>query len=410
LVSTSPDPVWNASDLSATSADPAILDLAEVMVENALGVMPVPLGIAQGFLIDGVQRAIPLATEEPSVIAAASFAGSLIARHGGITTSTAEPLMTGQIYLEPGNLPGPEVTQVLLQQREGVPVLLSSILQPMAARGGGYRGLEAEWLEDLGMVRVHFHLDVRDAMGANLINTCAEALRPWLEELSGGSVIMAILTNQALGRLTRARFSLPFSALKRGTFSGPQMAQRMVRGYDIARLDPARAVTHNKGIMNGISSLALATANDTRGIEAAAHAYAARNGRYTSLTRYWIEEERLYGAIEVPLPFAVVGGGVGFHPAAQAALKVLGHPSATELSAIAAALGLAQNYAALAALTGEGIQSGHMRLHGGRLAYSAGARGDEISRLQTLLSRDGTFNIPTARRLLEELRWEKEES
>ncbi len=427
---------WDAQDLVATSADPSMLDLADVMVENAVGIMPVPLGIAQGFLIDEERLNIPLAVEEPSVIAAASYSANLIARHGGFTTETIEPVMTGQVYVDfpeissgfttpsgtkPGSLPtsGAEIQKspeqplpdairlalsALETHAENLKVLLDPILEPMEKRGGGFRGFQFTWNQALGMIRIHFFLNVQDAMGANLINTCAEALRTEVERLTGGSVLMGILSNGSEGRLTKARFSLPFSALKRGQFSGIELAHRIVRGFDIARLDPARAVTHNKGIMNGITSLALATANDTRGIEAAAHAWAARSGQYTSLSRYWIQDEQLNGELELPLAFATVGGGVGFHPAARANLKLLNNPSAVRLGAIAAALGLAQNFAALSALTGEGIQSGHMRLHAGRLAYSAGARGDEIPRLQALLVQEGRFNIPTARDLLTAMR------
>jgi len=274
----------------------------------------------------------------------------------------------------------------------------------MEKRGGGYRGMEVTYLESLEVLRLHFHLDVRDAMGANIINTCAEALRPLVENLTGGRVILAILSNQALGRLTKARFSLPFSALRRGQWAGKELAERIVLATEIANQDPARAVTHNKGIMNGISSLALATANDTRGIEAAVHSWAARSGSYGSVTQYWIQDELLVGELEAPLPFAVVGGGVSFHPAAQANLQLLGNPSAVQLSRIAAALGLAQNFAALSALTGEGIQQGHMRLHAGRLAYKAGARGEEISQIQSQMSSQGVYNIEKALELLEALR------
>jgi hydroxymethylglutaryl-CoA reductase len=262
----------------------------------------------------------------------------------------------------------------------------------------------AAWLPESETLRVHFHLDVRDAMGANLVNTCAEALKPEIARITRGDILMAILTNRADQRLAGARFILPLHALTRGDYKGMALAQRIVQATKVADTDPARAVTHNKGIMNGISALTLATANDTRGIEAAAHAWAARDGHYRSLTSYRIEHEALVGEIELPLPLATVGGGVGFHPAARAALKIMGNPDAQGLARFAAALGLAQNFAAITALTGEGIQAGHMRLHAGRLAFAVGARGSEIPELQRRIAKEGVFNRPTAEAILSEIR------
>jgi hydroxymethylglutaryl-CoA reductase len=217
-------------------------------------------------------------------------------------------------------------------------------------------------------------------MGANLLNTAAEELRPLLEEITGGQVLMAILSNRSWDRTASARLEIPLTALGRPGFNGEETARRIVRASRIAREDPDRAVTHNKGIMNGISALALATSNDTRAIEAAAHAYAGRYGPYHGLTEYWIENEKLHGSLEMPLPFAVTGGAISFHPVARWALNLLGNPDAPSLSRIAAALGLAQNLAALRALVCEGIQNGHMSLHARRLAYDAGARGEELSK------------------------------
>lgn len=404
ILTQDPSRPLNSESLEAIGGSPDLLDLAAIMVENAIGLFPSPLGIAQGFIIDGLEYAIPLAVEEPSVVAAASYAAGLVGKHGGFTTESGEPIMTGQVYTQ---IPDSLAHQAKARLEQGEEALLAVIkphIRGMERRGGGYRGMEVQYLESLQVLRLHFHLDVRDAMGANIINTCAEALRPLVEEMTGGKVILAILSNQALGRITKARFSIPFSALRRGSWAGKELAERIVLAGEIAQQDPARAVTHNKGVMNGITSLALATANDTRGIEAGVHSWAARSGSYGSITRYWILEDRLWGELEAPLPFAVVGGGVSFHPAAQACLQILGNPSAVQLSKIAAALGLAQNLAALMALTGEGIQQGHMRLHAGRLAYKAGARGEEISLIQTHMSSQGVYNLEKAQELLQALR------
>jgi hydroxymethylglutaryl-CoA reductase len=394
----------NTQSLESITPNSDLLDLADIMVENAIGMFPSPLGIAQGFFIDGREYAIPLAVEEPSVIAAASYAAGLVSKHGGFTTQAGEPLMTGQVYTQVPLEQAAQAKTNLEQQEQGIVSVIKPNIAGMERRGGGYRGMDVEYLESLQVLRLHFHLDVRDAMGANIINTCAEALRPLVEQVTGGKVILAILSNQAIGRVTKARFSIPYSALRRGSWAGKALAERIVLAGEIAHRDPARAVTHNKGVMNGITSLALATANDTRGIEAAVHSWAARSGSYGSITRYGIDQDQLWGEFEAPLPFAVVGGGVSFHPAAQVALQILGNPSAIQLSRIAAALGLAQNLAALMALTGEGIQHGHMRLHAGRLAYKAGARGEEISTIQTQMSSQGVYNIEKAQELLEAIR------
>lgn len=390
-------------DLAALGTDEEFLQISQVMVENAIGLIQVPLGIATGFLIDSREYRIPLATEEPSVIAAASYAASLISRHGGFTTESEGTSIGAQVYLE---IPDPHGHEAALRAIEAGKGPLSRLLDPILARmtlrGGGLRGISCQWIHELSLIRVDLEVDVRDAMGANLVNSCAEALRPMLEELSKGKVIMAILSNEAHGRLCRASFSLPLGALGRAGLEGKEVARRICLASEIAKQDHSRAVTHNKGIMNGISALALATMNDTRGIEAAAHAWAARSGSYSSLSSYYIEEGRieetptketptkeasigkaptgpvLRGLFEAPLPFAVLGGAVDFHPGSRAALKILGRPDASSLSRIAAALGLAQNFAAVWALVSEGIQPGHMALHAKRLAYAAGARGKEL--------------------------------
>jgi len=366
------------SDFSFTGSDGDMLDLAEVMVEQAVGYIGIPLGIAGPILIDGREVLIPMATEEPSVIAAASFAGNLVSRHGGITTRASDPVMVAQIFLEDiGNL-GAAGVDAVLKSREIIRERLKPILVSMEKRGGGWRNMDARWIAPSRTLAVNLRIDVRDAMGANLLNSAAEEVGPLLEEITGGRVLMAILSNRSWDRTASARLSIPVEELGRNGFDGAETARRIVRAAKVAREDPDRAVTHNKGIMNGISALALATGNDTRAIEAAAHAYAGRYGPYHGLSEYWMDNGMIHGSIEMPLPFAVTGGAVGFHPVTRWSLQQLGNPDAPGLSRIAAALGLAQNLAALRALVSEGIQSGHMALHARRLAFDAGARRDDI--------------------------------
>jgi hydroxymethylglutaryl-CoA reductase len=386
------------------SATPPLLSLADVMVESAVGCIPVPLGIADGFLIDGEEVAVPMAVEEPSVIAAASFAAWLVRAGGGFTTWASAPLMTAQVFLE-------GVTAAGERKLAACGARLQSVLAPMLAslekRGGGFRELRVSRLPGSGTVRADLVIDVRDAMGANRLNTAAERARPLLENESGGRVLMAILTNAAQDRLAGARFSLRVDRLAvrlPPNMDGAEAARRVARASALAQEDPSRAVTHNKGIMNGISSLALATMNDTRAVEAAAHAWAARGGQYRGLSTYAVEGDALSGELELPLALAAAGGSVDFHPAGRASLAVLGAPDAPRLSRIAAALGLAQNFAALLALVTTGIQAGHMRYHAARLAYRAGARGQEARRLAASLEAAETADIEAARAGLAKLR------
>lgn len=396
-----------ADELHASNPGGELIDLADVMVESAVGVMPIPLGIASGILIDEVVTHIPMAVEEPSVVAAATYAGQLVSRAGGgFTTTSTGQIMTAQIAIDDVQ-PGAEKA-VRNAERDLHRVLLP-ILEPMTRRGGGYRGIDVSPLAKTGLLVVYIHVDTCDAMGANIINTAAEALRRPLEQITGGTVLMAILTNAAPRRRARATFSIPVSRLGRGNFDGPTMARRIVRANEFANADRLRAVTHNKGIMNGITALALATSNDTRAIEASAHAHAVRDGAYRALTDYRIRNDRLEGSLELPLAIGVVGGAVGFHPVSSFALKVLFldtpfEPSAARLARIAVALGLAQNLAAVMALVGEGIQHGHMRRHSRRLAWQAGARHDELQELADRVWKAGTFNIEAAQTLLDTLR------
>jgi hydroxymethylglutaryl-CoA reductase len=392
---------FEAAEWEAVSS---ALEISDVMVESAVGCSPIPLGIAEGFLVDGEELAIPMAVEEPSVIAAATFAARIVRGAGGFHTQASEPIMTAQVFLEDVTPGGEEKLQGCAPR---VRDALAGLLASLERRGGGFRDVRITRLPVTGAVRVDVRIDVRDAMGANRLNTAAEHLRPLMEELSGGRVLMAILSNEARDRVAGARCEIPSNTLERllpPGMGGEEAARRVAAASAVAQEDPSRAVTHNKGIMNGISSLALATMNDTRAIEAAAHAWAARSGRYAGLSTWNVANGHLVGVLEMPLPMATAGGSVGVHPAARASLRILGFPDSRRLSRIAAAVGLAQNFAALLALVTHGIQKGHMRLHAARLAWRAGARGAEVRRLAESLAGMENQDEAAARALLARMR------
>jgi hydroxymethylglutaryl-CoA reductase len=395
-----------------------LLDLADVMVESAIGTMPVPVGVAGGFRINGREYAVPLAVEEPSVVAAATYAGRVIKSGGGFEAWSTDPVMTVQIAVAD---PPPGAREALTAGRRRIAESMAPALEKMTARGGGFRDLRVIELPESGLVVLELDIDTRDAMGANIVNTAGEAARGTVEELSGGTVLMAILTNASPSRRSGARFRVPVAGLGRGGRDGATMARRVVAANQFAGENFNRAVTHNKGIMNGIASLVLATGNDTRAVEAAAHAWAARSGSYGSLTTYWLEEReegaetteapggppglRLVGELELPMALGTVGGAASIHPTARKALDILSlgldrRITAGELGQVAVAVGLAQNLAALLALVGEGIQGGHMRLHARRLAFQAGARGGDIEAVAREMAVLGTYNLETAGSIL----------
>jgi hydroxymethylglutaryl-CoA reductase len=343
----------------------ADLEWADLLVENAVGWLEVPLGVASGLVVNGTSYEVPLATEEPSVIAAVSFAASVAARSGGFTAGAGAPVMRAQVFLEGAA----DADRRLEEHRAAVEAEARSHLESMERRGGGLRAVSLARLPGLDVTVVRLDVDVRDSLGANLLNTLAEALTPSLERLLGGKKLLAILSNDASLRPAWAEVRLPVAGLAKPGFEGPEMARRMALASSVAQADPQRAVTHNKGIMNGVTALALATANDTRALEAAVHSFAAAEGGYRGLSRWTVEGDVLRGRIDLPLALATVGGSVGIHPTAQRALSLLGNPDSPTLCSLAAALGLAQNFAALFALTGEGIQRGHMALHERRAAW-----------------------------------------
>ena len=379
------------------------LDLATAdrMIENVLGTFELPLGLAVNFLINGKDYIIPMATEESSVVAAASNAAKIARIKGGFSTTCSEPLMIGQLQM----LHIRDVVtaaQEILKHKEQLLILANSQDKILVDLGGGARDLEVRILDSpLGtMIVTHLIVDVRDAMGANAVNTMCEALAPMLEEISGGKVRLKILSNLADKRLVKA--TAVFDKEKMG---GDRVVDAFLESYTLASIDPYRAATHNKGIMNGIDALIIATGNDSRAIEAGAHAYAARDGQYTALTRYHKNNNGdLVGEIELPMAVGVVGGAANMHPKVKLCRKILGISSARELAEVVACLGLAQNFAALFALSTVGIQKGHMSLHAKNIAVMAGAQGDEIEKLAGQLVHNGKVKLDYAKVILGKMR------
>jgi hydroxymethylglutaryl-CoA reductase len=330
--------------------------LAGAFIENAAGAFPLPLGFAVGFTVDGEDVVVPMAVEESSVVAAASHGAKLAAAGGGFTTEATEPVTIGQVELRDVKSPK-RAAAVVKRNAAAWRKALDEQVPGMVRRGGGVRALVPRPLPD-GRLVVHLHVDTRDAMGANVVNTLCEAAAPVLAEAVGGRVGLRILSNLGTERMATARCSVPVDAL-----GGAGVARRIVEANDFAEADPYRAATHNKGIFNGVDPVAIATGNDWRAIEAGGHAWAARGGRYGPLTDYKVLKGRLHATLTMPLAVGTVGGVTRLHPTAAACLKVLGSPDAQRLARILAAVGLAQNLSALRALSAEGIQAGHMRLH-----------------------------------------------
>lgn len=378
---------------------------ADLMIENVVGRFGFPVGVATNFLINGRDYLIPLVIEEPSVVAACSYAAKLFRAGGGFLTSSDESIMIGQVQL----LDIPDLAAAV----EKIRVCRDSLLQranetsgSIVAGGGGAIDIETKVFADSAvgaMLVVHLDYDTLDAMGANAINTALEHIAPELEALSGGRANLRILSNLSDKRKARATGTIPVGALATVALDGDEVADAIVEAAVLAEIDPYRAATHNKGIMNGIDALMIATGNDWRAVEAGAHAYAARDGLYRSLTK-WRKDERgnLRGSIELPLAVGIVGGATRVHRGAQAALKLLGVESARELAEIAAAVGLAQNLAAIRALATEGIQRGHMRMHARQIALAAGADEDTVHDIARDMIAEGKIRPERARELARE--------
>ena len=390
-------------ELAAWSAGGLTLEAADPMVENVVGLHSLPLGIGLNFRVNGRDVLVPMTIEEPSVVAGASFMAKLARAGGGFTASADQPLMIGQIQVL--GLADLEAARQKLEQHRAELIAEADGIDPVLTRlGGGARDLEVRSIEDSpigGFLVVHLIYDVRDAMGANAVNTACERLAPRIEQITGGRVHLRILSNLADRRLAHASCTIPVQELAFDDFTGEQVRDGIIEAYAFAAADPYRAATHNKGIMNGVDAVVIATGNDWRAIEAGAHAYAARSGRYTSLS-VWEKDTRgnLHGSLEMPMAVGTVGGATRVHPAAQAALKLMGVKSAGELAEIIVSVGLAQNMAALRALATEGIQRGHMSLHARQVAIAAGASGELIEKIAAQMVAEKIVRIDRAEEIL----------
>ena len=377
------------------------VELANHLIENLVGTMNIPLGVATNLRIDDRDLLVPMATEESSVVAAVCNAGRQCYEHGGFTPSMSGTLMIAQVQLV--ELSDPEHARIrILERRDEIRAICDECDPVLVKLGGGFRDLEVRVLASRGgpMVITHIIVDTRDAMGANAVNTMAEKLAPHIAEWTGGRTYLRILSNLADRRLARARCEWRCEDI-----GGSEVRDGMMLAYHFAEADPYRAATHNKGIMNGVSAVVLATGNDTRAVEAGAHAYAARSGRYTSLTRWEVTRAgHLAGVLEIPMPVGLVGGATKAHPMARLALKMLGVKTAEELARIIAAVGLAQNFAALRVLATTGVQKGHMSLHAHNIALMAGAVGDEVDVVAKRLVAAGRVRVDLAEAELVALR------
>lgn len=389
-----------SNDEIASFGAPLTFESADRMIENAVGLMSVPLGIATNFVINDVERLVPMAIEEPSVIAAASKAAKVAKIKGGFTAKADRSLMTGQVQVVAiRNIT--EARKKILAKRKELLAIANSKSKSVSAIGLSVRKIQDVSRNKVGMMLVvELTIDAKDAMGANAVNTMCEAVAPKIAEITGGQVVLKILSNYSTRRMVRCK-----ATFDRDELGGSEIVKRILYAYALAHSDVYRAVTHNKGVMNGIDAVALATGQDFRAIEAAAHAYAAKDGNYRSLTKWWrTRSGDLVGEIELPLAVGTVGGIANVHPTAKAALKVMKVQTAQELAMTMAAAGLAQNLAAIRALASEGIQKGHMRLHARNVAVAAGAKGSEVERVAERITREGSINAQNAKKAIEALR------
>ncbi|UCD12867.1 MAG: hydroxymethylglutaryl-CoA reductase, degradative [Thermoplasmatales archaeon] len=397
--------VKNFSDLTdeETRIFSSSLDIktADKMIENVLGTFELPLGVSVNFLVNCKDYLVPMAIEESSVVAAASNAAKIARINGGFTAKCTNPLMIGQLQiLNAADIAG--AAQNIMDHKKEILLLANAQDKILVDLGGGAKDLEVRILDSpLGkMIVTHLIVDVRDAMGANAVNTMCEAVAPMLEEITGGKVRLKILSNLADRRLVKAK-----AVFEKEKMGGEHVVDAFLESYTLASVDPYRAATHNKGIMNGIDALIIATGNDFRAIEAGAHAYAARSGQYTSLTTYHKDKNgNLVGEIELPLAVGIVGGAASMHPKARLCRKILGVTTAKELAEVVASLGLAQNFAALFALSTVGIQKGHMSLHAKNIAVMAGAKGNQIDKVAEQLIKEKKIKLDRAKEILAEIR------
>ena len=398
------DVVGGDLDLGPLAGDGLSPEQADRMIENVIGQIGIPVGVATNVIVNGRDVLVPMASEEPSVVAAASNIARMSRRFGGIVTSSDEPLMQAQVQLvDVADINGARAR--ILEHKDEILALADAQDPKLVEVGGGARDLlvrVVHGLLDTHLI-VHLVVDVGDAMGANAVNTMAEAIAPRLAEIAQGRSLLRILTNLADLRVTRARLTIHPEDV-----GGSQIVANMVAGANLAYDDPYRAATHNKGIMNGVSAVVLATGNDTRAVEAGAHSYAARDGQYRALSRFEQDAEgNLVATLELPMAVGLVGGATKSHPAARAAVAMTEVSTARELAEIVVAVGLAQNVAAVRALAAEGIQRGHMGLHARNVAVAAGATGAEVDALAAALVERGAVRADVAETLLAELRSER---
>jgi hydroxymethylglutaryl-CoA reductase len=374
------------------------METANRMIENVIGEMNLPLGIATNFLINGKDYLIPMALEEPSVVAGASKAAKLARVAGGFKASSTDPIMIGQIQVV-GIKDCEKAKQSIEQLKDELMHMLDNTDPILAKYGGGPRDLRARVLETEGgdMLIVHLHVDVRDAMGANAVNTMLESIAPRIVEITGGRAVLRIISNLATERMARSE-----AVWKKDVLGGEDAVNAVLQAYYFADHDHYRCTTHNKGIMNGIDAVTIATGNDFRAVEAGAHSYAAITGRYKPLTKYWKDAKGdLHGSIELPLAVATIGGATKTNPLARICLKILGVKSSQELAQVIASVGLAQNFAALYALSTTGIQAGHMKLHAFNLAVMAGAKGSDVDRVAQKMIDEGNISATRAKEIME---------
>jgi hydroxymethylglutaryl-CoA reductase len=397
----------SAEDVAALSGAAGLTpEQADHMIENVVGYHSLPLGIGLNFVVNGREVLVPMAIEEPSVVAGASYMAKLARAGGGFTAQASAPEMIGQIQvLEVADLLA--ARQALLEQKQALLAAAAEIDPVLKRLGGGPRDLEVRRIEasPIGaFLVVHLIYDVRDAMGANAVNTACERLAPMVESITGGRVHLRILSNLADRRLARAYCTIPLAELAFGEYRAEEVRDGIIAAWAFAAADPYRAATHNKGIMNGVDAVVIATGNDWRAIEAGAHAYAAHSGRYTSLSTWGQDSQgNLVGSLEMPMAVGIVGGATKVHPTAQAALKLMSVVTAAQLAEIIASVGLAQNLAALRALATEGIQRGHMSLHARQVAIAAGAKGGLIERLAQRLVAENAVRVDRAEEILKQM-------
>lgn len=407
---------FSEEEWSALTESPLALDTADKMIENVIGIHPLPLGLGLNFLINGKDYIVPMAVEEPSIVASASYIAKIVREAGGFKTEATERDMIGQIQVV-GCPDFQAAKDAILKEKEALIQEANDAYPSIVARGGGVRDLDVRILNEnpdskySQMLILHIYVNTCDAMGANIINTMVESIAPTVEKMTKGRVYLRILSNFTDRCLARAKCVIPPHLLASDGFSGEEVRDGVVKAFEFADSDPYRAVTHNKGIMNGIDPVVIATGNDWRAVEAAAHAYAARDGRYRSMTTWSVDEQgHLVGELELPMAIGIVGGATRVHPMAKLALKILDISSAQELAQVMVAVGLAQNLGALKALVTEGIQRGHMALHSRQVAVAAGATGELVDIIAEQLIKLNDIRLGRAKQLLGEYKHEYRKS